>query len=138
MSPEYLAGFFDGEGCIQIIQGHCLTVRADVCQTELSILEEIQCNFGGNLRHLRRRTPKQSESWRLTWEAKSAIEILEKILPYLRVKRPQAEIVLNEWKPLVQTRGKGISRGPKALSLENIAKRLEIRKRISNLNSRIN
>ena len=142
ISPQYLAGFLDGEGCILITAAtnkRRWTLQVSVSQTELQILLDIQKEYKGTIHVMRHKSAKHSQAWRLVWGSKEALELLEKVFPYLQVKRPQAELVLTEWKPLIQKPGgsKGF-RGSVPLTPENEAKRLEVKGKISSLNSTIN
>lgn len=139
ISAEYLAGFLDGEGCIGIY-GKPLRVVVTLVQAELDILLRIQTQYGGKIKTRKRSSPKHNQVWALVWNASSAVDLLEKLFPYLIVKRPQAQLVLQEWtKLLIPKKAQtGVPRGTKFISIENMAKRLEVKETISNLNSQVN
>jgi len=75
MSPEYLAGFFDGEGCIDVQrmypkegQGRLyVRPRIRVAQTASCrvVLDELQKQFGGYVAHRahKRENERDSVSW---------------------------------------------------------------------------
>ena len=98
----YLAGFFDGEGCITIQRRrngkgrsyHYLEVQ--VTNTDRFSLELYRFTFGGNINPLRDRRSPDHPGWlpRYIWqlEGKEAGECLRTLLPYLGLKRPQAEV----------------------------------------------
>lgn len=98
----YAAGFFDGEGCIVLHikrekDGYWHTVFCtNVSNINRGVLEWLRCTFGGNIyadnikqKKLGKRT---CWSWRLV--GTGAERLLRYLLPYLRVKRRQAEIAL--------------------------------------------
>jgi len=100
----YAAGFFDGEGCINItrFRWHCTEtkrpgvyykLRVMVTNTDLPVLEWCQRLWGGAI--LERKVKgnrRRSWSWDL-YETDSA-RFLKDVLPYLKLKRPQADLAL--------------------------------------------
>ena len=105
MGPEYLAGFFDGEGCIDVQRNYpkgregCLYVRprvrlalADSCKF---ILLDFQQRYGGHILHRAAVNSKQqsSTSWELLAKAEMG-RMLQFMLPHLVIKKSQAELVL--------------------------------------------
>ena len=98
MSPEYLAGFFDGEGCVNInVRGEVRQVclRCDLVNTDLDHLKEVQRHFGG---HVHQRPFKDKPNWKpfcsITWHGRYAADLLRKLQPYLRLKTRQAALAL--------------------------------------------
>ncbi len=92
---SYLAGFFDGEGSINL-----LTRKRNKWNTEYQItvaigqkdgatLDWIKDNFGGNVYLV-----KRDGSFFWACSNRQAKLFLEKLLPYLRYKKPQAELAL--------------------------------------------
>jgi hypothetical protein len=86
----YIAGFFDGEGCISAVadrRGY-VSVRLNISQKFDIPLLFIQARFGGNIRWHR------GTVWH--WEAygDAALNMLRALLPYLMLKRPQAELAI--------------------------------------------
>jgi hypothetical protein len=105
MSPEYLAGFFDGEGCIDVQrmypkegQGRLyVRPRIRVAQTASCrvVLDELRNRFGGHLsaRASRISTQRDSVSWEFLDRAGMEV-MLEIMLPHLVIKREQARLTL--------------------------------------------
>ena len=87
----YLAGLIDGEGCISILPGGAGKLQVSVGNNHRGVLEYGQSLFGGSLGGSR-----VTSSGRVCWiwnlSNKKAAGLLESIFPYLRVKRPQAEV----------------------------------------------
>jgi hypothetical protein len=93
----YLAGFIDGEGSICVFGYHNRrhsALRLTAYNTNREVLEWIAFNFGGRVRPVKRRTPKNRPQF--VWEisARPAATILLAIRPYLQVKAQQAELFL--------------------------------------------
>jgi len=106
MSPEYLAGFVDGEGCIDAQRMYPQTGggrRIFYCRPRLRVaqatpgiyfLQLLQRNFGGNLTYREGKGNQQSSaSWEFLDKAGLA-RFLSEIEPYMFVKREQARLVL--------------------------------------------
>lgn len=92
LENAYLAGFFDGEGCIAGDESHSL--RLFLTNTDYNSLVRVHQAYGGTIRKLKRRK-NWSQCW--TWELGQQCQIekvLLKILPYLIVKRDQGKVAL--------------------------------------------
>lgn len=91
----WLAGFTDGEG---YVEWHG-TANLVLTTTHRATLEWIQGLAGGTLRELRKdrsaAVASSKPAYQLYWTGAAARERLAGILPYLREKRRQAEIVLS-------------------------------------------
>ena len=95
----YLAGFFDGDGCVSLsCQKDKTKVRKMGYQVQVSltqnspcaILDELRTEFGGKVYSNGKRC--NALSWRCP--AKSHVRFLTSILPYLRIKRTAAKIAI--------------------------------------------
>lgn len=91
----YMAGFFDGEGCIRInkrIKKEKYTehsVFITIGQKDGAIIDWVVENFGGGSYLI-----KRDGSYVWTATNKIAFNVLKRITPYLKYKKPQAEIAL--------------------------------------------
>lgn len=100
----YLAGLFDGEGCIKTAFKTYTTgnrrstwqLSLDICNTHRPVIEWVQSMFGGfaytqerEEAHVRRRFHWASRS------GAGCLFVLRGILPYLRIKREQAELAID-------------------------------------------
>lgn len=90
----YMAGFFDGEGCIRINKrvrpvSPEYTLFISLGQKDGAIIDWIKEVFGGHIHTVRR---DNSYIWIVT--NKKAIEFLQKVTPYLKYKKPQALVAL--------------------------------------------
>jgi hypothetical protein len=99
VSAQYLAGFFDGEGCITMRhrtsregRPQHIQIEANITNTNRDVLALIQSDYGGSL-HTHQN--KHRAIHRLRWTSKDAIyALLKKVFPYLVIKRSNAELML--------------------------------------------
>ena len=104
MSPEYLAGFFDGEGTFYIgkqYKNGKIYPKAQVMLSQSGfegflLLEEIQKKFNGTIyQHLKAGEHKATKpAYKLYWNKEEAIKLCEILIPYLKLKKQAAEDVL--------------------------------------------
>ena len=100
LDKSYLAGFFDGEGCVSIRKSQGKKVKPGydlevvLSQNQRTILDEFQQKTGlGRIYITTNIRYGVTHTWRLyTNDAKA---LLITILPYLRDKRDQAELALD-------------------------------------------
>jgi len=99
MDVKYIAGFFDGDGHASISWSGSASLKLEVgfCNNYRPILEEIRCYFHnyGKIYFIKPKLRRQKESFRYKiWRMREVKEILEEMLPYLRIKKRQAELIL--------------------------------------------
>lgn len=91
----YVAGLFDGEGCINFTNSNndVTYLRVLVSNTNYEILKYLQDTFGGSISELKKASPKwkQGYQWSLNWAA--ALAFVDKIRPWLKIKQKQAQVV---------------------------------------------
>lgn len=101
----YLAGFFDGEGCVSVFkQGPKLVVAAVVTGTHEDSIVRFQRAFGGYVMRTKPNTRlnyKAQYQWRA--QGTCALDAISAMLPFLTVKHPQAEVALR-WPTAERTR----------------------------------
>lgn len=113
LSDAYIAGFFDGEGSIGLyVNGRgSYHLRTQLCQAvsphSTQIFEELKSRFGGCLNTTKTNTKRLQYSWQLN---SNACVFLQRIQPFLIIKREQAEIAI-AWnsqrsKPTRDSRGR--------------------------------
>jgi hypothetical protein len=104
MNPEYLAGLFDGEGCIDVQRMYPKTgrnrlyvrprVRMCMADNARSLAQMLHATFGGHLASRKAGKRNQQNSWSLEWLSNDEIRrILGLILPHLILKAEQARLV---------------------------------------------
>ena len=98
----YVAGLFDGEGYITINKWEVpgrdyirYQLFVGVSMTDKPIIEMLAAQFGGmcaNYKKQKQPNHRRVFCWKVS--SKSAVPFLRQTIPYLRVKREQAELVL--------------------------------------------
>ena len=111
MNWGWMAGFFDGEGSISLSRAkagkECYQLRVSVVQAESAPIKEIADALGYGMCRWRGCNGR----WQYEWAAYGdrAISFLESILPYVKVKKVQAELALTylslPWRSHGTTRG---------------------------------
>ena len=118
----YLAGYFDGEGCVSM--NSKLQVYVSITSTDKIVLDYFAHVYGGRVREIyNKKSRRQLYQWMRT--GTSAKEVLYTLLPWLKVKRFVAELGL---KVIIQQHGK--------LNLEERAKRQGLRTALLAYNQR--
>ena len=97
---SYFAGIVDGEGSIGIAKckgesnGYIRQYRYrpffSITNTHLPMLQYLKKHFGGSIAYSDERT----QCYNMTFSANKIREILPELIPYLLIKKKQAEIVL--------------------------------------------
>lgn len=129
LNAEYVAGFFDGEGCV------CLFLKANgqtglvvsIANTHIETLKLLKVQYGGTLcKRIEGRPGHWRPIGRIQWGGKTARDILVDILPHLVIKKAQVELAL-QFIELLFNRGKFIGWNDKK-------KRLELTQKVKELN----
>lgn len=91
----YIAGFFDGDGCVTIIRhknklssgGYAYYLKVEIAQKiMLYLFEELLETYGGKIRQ----TKQPAHFWGILGD--KAVTFLQDILPYLRIKQREAKV----------------------------------------------
>ena len=94
---SYIAGFFDGEGCVRIKKanqgGNSYYIIAHITNTNQKILKKVQDYFGGNTRLQEKGVNKGIYNWCIT--SSEASDFLKTLLPFLIEKKEQAELAIH-------------------------------------------
>jgi len=98
----YIAGIVDGEGSVCITRDHgrhgkkrayyCL--RLSVANTNKELIEWLKSVTGGHM-NPRPYYVGRTEAWQWVVSGDNAVYWLERLMPYLRIKRVRAEIGMN-------------------------------------------
>jgi hypothetical protein len=104
ISPEYLAGFFDGEGTFyigkQVKNGkeypHATVMLSQSGEAGFALLSAIQTQYGGSIyQHLKPGQHKATKAaYKLYWNKLEAIDLINTISDYLVLKQSVALEVL--------------------------------------------
>lgn len=108
----YIAGIVDGEGSIMLTQIHKNQQHAPVVSVSstdrelLDWLKDITTKGSISLKPAKKENHKDSWDWKISYNA--ALELLELILPYLKIERKiyRALLLVNEYKDLTPRNGK--------------------------------
>ena len=121
----WLAGFIDGEGSIGIMKRAKRDMggyqpRVTITNTNRQLLEEIKKWVGGGYLHWNRRTPAdhRKDVFTLAVANRIALNLIQEIRPYIRLKAEQADMFLHYYDVAVGPAGP--SRGTLKTVQDNI------------------
>ncbi len=90
----YLAGIFDGEGCVGIYSigvGKTKVLTVAVHMTEKHVVELFHQQFGGSFYFKPRRKEHHKDQWCWVVKRSRALKAMEAMSPWLRIKRLPVE-----------------------------------------------
>lgn len=96
----YTAGIFDGEGyiCLRRVKRkrmkQCYLLEVGVGNTNEWLIQWLKFMFGGTACLNRSATKHQRNYWQWSIAAKKALGFLKIVYPFLRLKKPQADIAI--------------------------------------------
>lgn len=124
LTPQYLAGFFDGEGSVMIKSCDSRLIRlcVNLTNTDLRILALIGMRFPGGGPYEMNSPKTRKQCYQLCWSGKSARPILEFIKDHVIIKRERVLLGLR-MAQLTGERGRDISEANK-VEREEIAERV--------------
>lgn len=89
----YIAGLFDGEGCIVIVEDYpSFYVRTQVTNTNKEVLDLLQENFKGCICKHKEENRRDYYVWQASCGV--AILFLKAIYPFLRIKKEKARLAI--------------------------------------------
>jgi hypothetical protein len=94
MIDAYAAGLIDGEGTVYIDRNLSVRLEVQMTQPAIQTLRWLQRNYGGIVKKCRPETERWAASYRWTQFSDEAIATLRCVLPWLQIKRPQAETAI--------------------------------------------
>jgi hypothetical protein len=98
LTVAYVAGLIDGEGCLYIVKRKkWFYPRLDLAMADkaLPLLQKLHHQFGGSLNLHRKVTERWDGAHRWALMGKPLRELLTNCLPFLQLKKRQAELCLN-------------------------------------------
>lgn len=133
ITPEWLAGFFDGEGCINArFTSGVPSLRVTLTQKEPSIILAISLKYSGGLIHPLKHKLKDDKSqtitYCLTYNGNNSVNILKAIEPFVIVKKAQIVLALEFSKFITYSGGK--------LTQEERERKFQIMREITYINRR--
>jgi hypothetical protein len=91
----YTAGIVDGEGSVALTRWkNSFLPFVQVTNTDRRIIDWLQERFGGSVYIFTRNSPIHKPRFNLRWVGKHSTALLIVLLPYLVLKRQQAELCL--------------------------------------------
>ena len=94
MNLAYVAGLFDGEGCVNFTKCRNIKIpRVCITNTNLEILESLQKSFGGFIQKGYRPQKHWKQSYHWTISNAKACEFLTKIYAWVCIKKEQIWLV---------------------------------------------
>jgi hypothetical protein len=93
----YWAGFVDGEGCLGLYTHNHRrqwVVVLQVANTNRGILEQLAENFGGSISTATQSLPNAKPCYTWYIASQKAMRVVRTILPHLKIKTRQAELLL--------------------------------------------
>ena len=134
-SLAYIAGIIDGEGsisiaCSQMRGRYRHSIRLSVNNTCEALIDYVSALFPGS-RSTLLGSGNHRTVYTVQWHGRSAINIIELVLPYLIVKKPVAEVVLDMWERCFLSKNER-----SAVSEANMILRNSYRERVKGLNRR--
>lgn len=138
----YLAGLIDAEGCFRIKKwkpknkpNHVYAINLEIGNTKFPIIPWLVERFGGSVTFVPAKTRKKASAlWSLS--AKSLFEILSKLHPYLRTKKPICEKLIEFQSTIIPNGGDRHSELFHSLFSKTLARRESIVNEIHALNSK--
>ena len=98
----YFAGFFDGDGSVMLpfatpVGGKAKNpvIRVVLTNTDRGVIEEARQLWGGFIWDEPKYQPHHRPSYRLTMSQKLGLKFLYDVLPYLRIKKSRAKLVID-------------------------------------------
>lgn len=115
---SYLAGLIDGEGCIGLYEHinkkkqwtNTFNMQFSITNTDKNIIEWIQKTFGGKWYIVTKKSQKLSECYKIYFNYENSYHILNKILPYLIIKKSQCKVAIEFLYVVLSGVGKNIKK----------------------------
>lgn len=132
----YVAGFFDGEGCVYLnaLKNGGASLRVKISQKDKRPLEYIRSIFGGSV-CVSRNKKWATECWNWSVSAAQGERFLKLVQPFCLVKKEAIEIGLEYCSIKRPVSRPGIGHRWNPFSDEEKAQRLDLRRRLHAVNS---
>ncbi len=106
----YIAGIIDGEGTVTLTSDHkgeLPAPKVSIANNDLALLNWIKEKAGSGVIITRsKRQPHHGEQYVLDFSNNSALALLSEVEGYLRIKKPQARLLLSGYKTVTPRNGK--------------------------------
>lgn len=97
ITPEWLAGFFDGEGSVSVARhGASFNIIINITNRNWEVIASLTSKFESSTLQLKKETieVKRKDCFVIQWRGRSAKPILLFMLPHLRLKYKRALLAL--------------------------------------------
>lgn len=131
VEKAYLAGIVDGEGTVTLMKHHKNETHipfVGIANNNLRLLQWIKSIVGGNICSKKKRLPHHNNSYVLNIRQDRALRFINDIKKYLIIKKPQAELITEQYKAVTHRAGK--------YTPEMLLKKNELVAKIRRLNQR--
>jgi hypothetical protein len=131
LEKAYLAGIVDGEGTVTLMRhrkNQTPTPNVSVANNNRELLEWIKSKAQGMILSKKKRKPHHNDSYTWCVRQDRAIRFLESIRKYLIIKKPQADLIIGEYKSVTHRAGK--------YTPEMLEKKMRLVAKIRELNQR--
>ena len=126
----YIAGLIDGEGSIYVMRTASTCYPAvSIVMTHRDVIHWLAARLGISACRVVRKEPRWADQWTARIHGSRAQLLCQRMLPHLRVKRLQAELLLTF--PGEERRGRGVF-----LAADVQKRRAALRQQINKLNAR--
>lgn len=137
---RYVAGLFDGEGCISLVKQrrlnsplHSYNMRVVIAMTHKPMIKLLQEQFGGNFTERKGSMHNHRNAFTISWSNKRAGTMLQILAPHLVIKRAEAEVALEYLNTLSQM-GTSFWRGASSEEIQLLLdKREMVRTRLASM-----
>lgn len=129
VTPQWLAGFFDGEGCVSIHKaGRTWSVRVDITQNDPVILTLITIVVGSGKVNAMTHNKCNNTYYRVYWAGKDTLPLLHFVKEHVIRKRVQVEAAIEFATLSTHAGGR--------LTEDNVLRRGELAKVVCDANAR--
>ncbi len=112
LAKAYLAGFIDGEGYVGLVRVNdprtttkrYHTARLDVANTKREVLDEFKNLYGGTVKEIIRKNKHHKTAYHWVLSNQKVFLLLEDVYPYLRLKKPQADVLFMLKRSIIDNR----------------------------------
>ena len=127
----YIAGIIDGEGTIALARVHPQEMPSpelSISNTNLEVLKWIQKRTGGRIQKKKAMKANHRDAYVLRLRRSHALRVLKIVIPFLLIKKQQAELLISHYLKLTPRNGR--------YSSEILKKKLLLVEHMKKLNKR--
>jgi hypothetical protein len=127
ITPEWLAGFFDGEGCVCLqMSRNAMHLRINITQADEELLKAIEIKYGASYMYPKPRKNQDGQVYEVGWTGRNCKAIIEVLDGRVVKKQSQIDLALQFLATMV---GQG-----NRLTDEQVSERESLRQQMRDLN----